>query len=105
MLTTLSLHVYLNYDVMFHAMTFILSDKEVVFCFANQLKRMLKNTSSETLAPMGISDDIEVVVILEINQKDDRSQCISVKFDIVCRAQKYAARSVFCSVVFCYFLV
>ena len=68
---------------MFHAMTFILSDKEEVFCFANQLKRMLKNTSSETLAPMGISDDIEVVVILEINQKDDRSQCISVKFDSV----------------------
>ena len=54
---------------MLHAMTFILSDKEEVFCFANQLKRMLKNTCSETLAPMGISDDIEVVVILEINQK------------------------------------
>ena len=90
---------------MLHAMTFILSDKEEVFCFANQLKRMLKNTCSETLAPMGISDDIEVVVILEINQKDDRSQCISVKFDRVCRAKKYATRSVFCSVVICYFLV
>ena len=57
------------------------------------------------LALMGISDDIEVVVILEINQKDDRSQCISVKFDRVCRAKKYVAHSVFCSVVFCYFLV
>ena len=31
-------------------MTFILSDKEEVFCIAQQLKRMLKNTSSETLA-------------------------------------------------------
>lgn len=87
---------------MLHAMTFILSDKEEVFWFAKQLKRMLKNTSSETLAPMGISDDIEVVVISEINQKDDRR---SVKFDRVCRAKKYASRSVFCSVAFCYFLV
>lgn len=91
---------------MLPAMTFILSDKEEVFCIAKQLKRMLKNTSSETVAPMGISDDIEVVVILEINQKDDRSQCIPVtEFDRVCRAKKYAARSVFCSVAFCYFLV
>ena len=35
---------------MLHAMTFILSDNEEVFCIAQQLKRMLKNTSSETPA-------------------------------------------------------
>ena len=31
-------------------------------------------------------------------KKEDRSQCIPVKFDRVCGAKKYAARSVFCSV-------
>ena len=31
-----------GYDVMLHAMTFILSDNEEVFCIAQQLKRMLK---------------------------------------------------------------
>ena len=41
---------------------------------------------------------VVVMIFIEINKKDDRSQCILVKFNRVCRAKKCAARSVFCSV-------
>lgn len=73
------------------------------------LLRALHNNWNECskMLPLRLSlyGYVVVVIFIEINQKDDRSQCIPVKFDRVCRAKKYAARSVFCAVAFCYFLV
>lgn len=64
---------------------------------------MLKNASSETFA-LWISEDVEVEMILEINQRDPHI-AIPIKFDNVCRVKKYAFRSEFCSIALLFSLL
>lgn len=67
---------------------------------------MLKNTFSEALAPsasMGIPDDLEVVMILEVNQKGDHI-AIPIKF-LTCVVPKSMLHNQSFVLLLCYFLV